>query len=163
MAPLKGVPCAFCQFSPHMSWKRNIRLKDMQDSLISRGHKIGLIKDIAILNRNRSGRIEELKITDRTGKEIILSGKDFREAVGPNLIKSNNYEVIMKGYFVDINGKGWGHGVGLCQWGAFGMALQQFNYKQILNYYYPHADMVDYHDFESSKDTSKSSVGQKSK
>lgn len=144
--PLKGVPCLFCQDSPHMRWNKNFRLRDIQDSLNKRGHKIGLIKDIAIVERNRSGRIKTLKITDRENLTLTISGKDFREVVGPNILKSNNYEITMKGYYVDVAGRGWGHGVGFCQWGARGMALQQFNYKQILSYYYPGADIVDYHE-----------------
>ena len=128
-----------------MHWKKNFRLKDIQDILIEHGHKVGLIKDIAIVDRNRSERINNIKITDRDGKETVISGKDFREAMGPNVLKSNNYEITMKGYYVDFVGKGWGHGVGLCQWGARGMALQQFTYKQILSYYYPRSEFTDYH------------------
>jgi stage II sporulation protein D len=37
-----------------------------------------------------------------------------------------------------VVGRGWGHGVGFCQWGAKGMSLRGYNYKRILNYYYPH-------------------------
>ena len=72
----------------------------------------------------------------------IIKGKDFREIMGPNVLMSNNYEISMRGYYVDIIGKGWGHGVGMCQWGALGMAKQQFNYKQILSYYYPGSKIV---------------------
>ncbi len=145
--PLKGVPCMFCQNSPHMHWKKNFRLKDIQDALNRKGLKISLIKDIGIVDRNRSGRINNIKIVDRDGGELIIKGKDFRELMGPNIIRSNNYDITMQGYYVDINGKGWGHGVGLCQWGAFGMAEQQFTYKQILSYYYPSSLLVDYHEF----------------
>jgi len=49
------------------------------------------------------------------------------------VIDSNNYEIAVKGYYVDIYGKGWGMG-GYVQWGALGMAKQQFNYKQILSF-----------------------------
>ncbi len=149
LAPLKGVSCSFCQDSPHMRWKRNFRLKDLQDKLINRGFTIGAIKEIAVVDRNRSDRINMLKITDREGHEILINGKDFREVLGPNVLKSNNYEISMQGYYVDFIGKGWGHGVGMCQWGARGMANGQFNYKQIINYYYPHAAIVDYHDLEN--------------
>ncbi len=149
IGPLKGVPCNFCQDSPHMQWKRNFRLKDVQDALNRRGYKIGLIKDIAVISRNRSERIDRLRITDREGKQLVMKGKDFREVLGPNLLKSNNYEIIMQGYYVDIVGKGWGHGVGMCQWGARGMSAQQFTYKQILSYYYPGAALIDYHELAS--------------
>ena len=37
------------------------------------------------------------------------------------------------------NGRGWGHGVGMCQWGAFGMSKARANYKRILEFYYPGA------------------------
>lgn len=146
LAPLRGVACNFCKDSPHMKWKKNFRLKDIQDALNRNGYAVGPIKDLNIVDRNRSGRINHIKITSRDGKETLISGKDFREVLGPNVLKSNNYEISMQGYYADLTGKGWGHGVGLCQWGARGMALQQFTYKQILSYYYPRAEIMDYHD-----------------
>ncbi|MBF0489081.1 MAG: SpoIID/LytB domain-containing protein [Candidatus Omnitrophica bacterium] len=149
--PLRGVPCMFCQDSPHMHWKKNYRLRDIQLSLIKNGFKMDLIKDISILERDRSERIKNIKITSRDGHETIISGKDFREIIGPNDLKSNNYEITLQGYFVTFTGKGWGHGVGMCQWGARGMADQQFNYKQILAYYYPNSQMMDYHNLQISK------------
>jgi stage II sporulation protein D len=62
--------------------------------------------------------------------------------VGPNIIKSTNFNVIMRGYYADFEGKGWGHGVGLCQWGAKGMADCGFKYDEILKYYYPGAEIT---------------------
>lgn len=166
LAPLRGVPCKFCSDSPHMRWKKNFRLADIQSSLNKEGYHIDLIKDISVVQRNRSGRIERLKIISRTGQEVQIIGKDFRSLLGPNIIRSNNYDIHMKGYYVDIVGKGWGHGVGLCQWGARGMSAQGFNYKQILNYYYPGADIIDYHelpDTVKSKPASKKSPSKQSK
>jgi stage II sporulation protein D len=156
LAPLKGVPCLFCQDSPHMHWKKNFRLGDIEQLLNKRGYKTGLIKDIAIVDRDRSGRISTLKITSREGQETVVKGKDFREAIGPNVLKSNSYDIEMKGYYVDFVGKGWGHGVGMCQWGARGMAAQQFTYKQVLAYYYPGSQLIDYHDLPAGKKPSAS-------
>ncbi len=146
LPPLKGVPCQFCQDSPHMHWHQSFQLQKIQASLNKAGQKIGLIKDIAVVDRDRSGRINHLKITGRQGEELVVRGKMFRQLLGPNVVKSNNYEITMKGYFVEFVGKGWGHGVGLCQWGARGMARQQFTYQQILAYYYPGTSLIDYHD-----------------
>ena len=150
LPPLKGVPCQFCQDSPHMHWKRNFRLQDIQQALNKHGYKIGLIKDLSVVDRDRSGRINNLKIIDRNEQELVIKGKDFREAIGPNDLKSNKFEIEMKGYYVDFIGSGWGHGVGLCQWGARGMASQQFNYKQIVAYYYPGSKLTDYHDLQTA-------------
>ena len=144
--PLRGVPCGFCATSPHMHWKKNFRLRDIQDALNLHGYKVGAIKDISVVDRDRSGRIDHLKITQKNGEELIIKGKDFRDLMGPNVLMSNNFEITMQGYYIDFNGKGWGHGVGMCQWGALGMARQQFNYRQILAYYYPQSVLIDYHE-----------------
>ena len=139
---LQGQVCVFCKESPHAFWKKNMRLKDIQDKLNAHSYGLDLIKDIQVVERNASERIKTLKIVTRDGKEVFISGKDFRNIVGPNLIKSNNYTIEMKGYFVDFYGKGWGHGVGLCQWGARAMAQQGYRFDEILNYYYPGARIV---------------------
>jgi stage II sporulation protein D len=151
LVPLRGVPCPFCKNSPHMHWRSNFRLRDLQDILNRNGYKIGAIKDISIVDRDRSERIDHLKITSVQGSDLIIKGKDFRDMIGPNVLKSNNYEIAMRGYFVDLIGKGWGHGVGMCQWGALGMAQQQFTYQQILAYYYPGSELMNYHELEKSE------------
>ncbi len=148
MLPLKGVPCIYCQKSPHYSWKKNFRSKDVQDKLNASGYHLGLIKDIEVVERNVSGRIRKLAITTRDGKVAHISGKDFRNIIGPNEVRSNNYEVQMQGYYFDLVGKGWGHGVGLCQWGAYELARQHKTFEHILQYYYPGADVVDLRDAE---------------
>ena len=144
IAPLRGVTCNFCKKSPHYFWKRNVQLKDIQDKLNENGYDLWLIEEIQVVDRNESGRINILKIVPRDNKEIIISGKAFRQIIGPNLIKSNNYVVDMQGYYVDFLGKGWGHGVGLCQWGANFMARDSYRFDKILGYYYPGAKMVEY-------------------
>ncbi|MDE2222955.1 MAG: SpoIID/LytB domain-containing protein [Candidatus Omnitrophica bacterium] len=144
--PLRGVPCSFCRMSPHFFWKKNFRLKDIQEALNLHGYKVGPIKQISVVDRDRSDRIEDLKILQSNGNELIIKGVDFRDLMGPNVVDSDNYQIVMKGYYVDFIGKGWGHGVGLCQWGALGMAKQNFNYKQILAYYYPQSVLMDYHE-----------------
>ena len=145
LPPLKGIVCPYCADSPHFKWRGNFRLKDIQEALNQKGHHVeGLIKDIAILTRNKSGRVEKLRITTREGNEIFVSGKEFRDAIGPNEVKSSNFEIVMKGYFMDLAGYGWGHGVGLCQWGAYGMARHGKEFKEILQFYYPGAELVDF-------------------
>ncbi len=142
LPPLKRVVCPYCQTSPHLHWKRNFRLKDIQNKLNANGYKVGPIKDIIIVQRNASDRIKSLRIIARTGESVTINGKDFRNIIGPNDIRSNNYEIVMEGYYVDFYGRGWGHGVGLCQWGAYGMAGKGFDYKAILRHYYPEAEIV---------------------
>jgi len=137
LEPLKGKFCPYSKGAPHDNWKVNLRLKDIQDKLIDHGLRIGLIKEIKIKGRNKSDRIKNLEITSREGKTITIVGTKFRNIVGPNIIKSNHYKVKMLGFYADFNGKGWGHGVGMCQWGAHTMAKEKHDFRKILNFYYP--------------------------
>ncbi len=143
--PLSGVVCPFCRRSPHFHWKRNFRLADIQDALNKKGYAIGLIKEIRVKERDRSGRNRTMEIVGRKGETLTIPGKDLRNIVGPNQIKSNRYGVVMKGYYCDLIGQGWGHGVGMCQWGAREMDRQGYSYRKILEFYYPGAaiDRVD--------------------
>ena len=103
-----------------------------------------MILKIEIIKQSASGRVKELLVTGRDGKSVKVPGKEFRELLGPNDLRSSKYDIVMKGYFFDVIGYGWGHGVGLCQWGAYGMSLERYDYKQILHHYYPGAEIVDY-------------------
>ena len=80
----------------------------------------------------------EVKIKDSEGWKSVLGFK-FRLALGPNVIKSTNFTIKVTPKGVIFSGKGWGHGVGMCQWGALGMARSRRNYKEILGFYYPKA------------------------
>ena len=137
---LKGVACKFCKDSPHFNWHEVLTLDELKEKLGSSGYNIKKIKNIIILGHNISGRITDLKITSDNGN-LVIPAKDFRNIIGPNVIRSTNFNVGVVGNDVVFEGIGWGHGVGLCQWGAYFMAKQGYNYKQILEYYYPGSEI----------------------
>jgi len=134
--PLKGVTCSFCQDSPHYNWHLVISLKEIADKLAGAGYSIGDLKDIKIAGRNDSGRVIDLILVS-DDKDMHISAKDFRNVFGPNVIRSANFNLGVIKQDVVFEGIGWGHGVGLCQWGAYFMAKQGYNFEQILKYYYP--------------------------
>ncbi|MBP7836067.1 MAG: SpoIID/LytB domain-containing protein [Candidatus Omnitrophica bacterium] len=140
LAPLKGVVCGFCKESPHFSWHGDLSLKEIAEKLTKQDFKIKNITGIEIAGKNNSGRVTDLKIISGN-KEEKISAKDFRSAIGPNIIKSTNFSVSIAGRDAVFEGVGWGHGVGLCQWGAYFMAKQGYTVEQILRYYYPGADV----------------------
>lgn len=143
LTPLKGRECQFCRRSPHFHWKKKISLQDIEEALEKAGFKVGLIKSIETVDRDISSRITELEITSTRGR-IKVGGNRFRLAVGPNIIKSTNFTVEIKKRQAYFEGYGWGHGVGMCQWGSFFMAREGFNSEQILNYYYPESKIKDF-------------------
>ena len=137
--PLKGSVCGFCKESPHYRWTKNIPLPDLVKKLNENGYKVGSIKAVEVLSRNNSGRIDKLEIKDDSGVSCVLTGKDFRRMMGPNDVRSTNFEPLMSSDKLVLNGIGWGHGVGMCQWGANGMAEHGKTAEEILNIYYPGA------------------------
>jgi stage II sporulation protein D len=138
--PLRGVPCSFCQDSPHFRWHSVLSQEEVKNALIKSGYQIENIKDILILSRDKSNRIANIKIITEK-KDIEISAKDFRNIIGPNIIRSTNFDVKIIDHDIVFRGLGWGHGVGLCQWGAYFMAKLGYSYKQILEYYYPGAQI----------------------
>jgi len=154
LPPLRGVECGYCQLSPNYRWKKNFQSKVIQEKLNKNGYSIGLIENISIKKRTESQRVQSLEITSRDGNKFKISGKDFRQIVGPNNLKSNFYDITMKGFFFDVYGKGWGHGVGMCQWGAHKMSRKRFNYKEILQFYYPGANITRWIFIDGFKDES---------
>lgn len=138
--PLKGLPCNFCRDSPHFNWHYVLTLDEIEKNLVNAGLKISGIKDIVISGKDKSGRITDLNIVSGK-KDLKISAKDFRSIVGPNIIRSTKFSVNVIKHDAVFEGVGWGHGVGLCQWGAYFMAKQGYSTKQILKYYYPGTDV----------------------
>lgn len=140
LAPLKGVACEFCRQSPHFKWHVVLTLAEIKEKLSDAGHNVSRINDILILSRDNSGRVLDLKII-MGEKDKKISAKDFRNVIGPNVIRSTNFTVrVIEGDSV-FEGLGWGHGVGLCQWGAYFMAKKGYAAEEILRYYYPQAKL----------------------
>lgn len=138
---LEGVKCGFCRDSPHFYWHRVLSREEIEERLTDANYKINRIEKIIILDRNDSGRINNLTIKG-FDKEIQISAKDFRNIIGPNIIRSTNFKLDMVGDDVVFEGTGWGHGVGLCQWGAYFMAKQGYKFDEILKYYYPGSEIT---------------------
>jgi stage II sporulation protein D len=144
LEPLKGVKCDFCKRSKYYRWQAEIPLARITQKMRWGGYKkVGSIYRLTILERDPSGRVAELLIDSDKGKTKI-SGYRFRLRLGVNLIRSTNFTVKIKNDTAYFKGFGWGHGVGLCQWGAYFMARQGYRAQEILSYYYPGAEIAEY-------------------
>jgi len=140
IAALRARICDFCSISPHYTWQKELTIDNVQSMLKKADYDISIVS-FEIMKRDNSGRIVDFLIKGKD-KDIRLSGNKFRLIVGPNLIKSANFEIDKKGKYVTFTGKGWGHGVGMCQWGAFNMASQGWKAEDILKYYYPGSEII---------------------
>ncbi|TAN61482.1 SpoIID/LytB domain-containing protein [bacterium] len=141
LASLKGVVCGFCADSPHFRWQAKIDLGQMKDKLVKKGFSIVDISGVEITRLSASGRVSALKIQGENAG-IEITAKDFRQALGPDVIRSLNFTIRVISGIAYIDGLGWGHGVGLCQWGMYKMARNGYKHAQILEYYFPQSKLV---------------------
>jgi len=125
------------RFSNLYFWEQSFNTDEMARQVNS-FIKVGKITDIIPLEFGVSGRVTKLKITGSRGS-AELKGLEIRRVLGikENLFimeKIHNSAGEVAYYF--FSGKGWGHGVGMCQVGAYGMALRGVKFDDILKHYY---------------------------
>ena len=135
---LRGVPCRWCKTSKYYSWPDVVRTDDDVVTGFKRIKRpITLpVHGIEISERGRGGWARTVKVTyGPKRKTRELPGPEFRSAMK---LRSHNIQTVRRfsGGF-KFSGKGWGHGVGMCQWGAREMGKAGANESEILRYYYP--------------------------
>jgi stage II sporulation protein D len=139
---LESVSDPYCKDDPFYNWELTISKETLQRRLRRAGYPGGPIKGLKIAKRSPSGRAYMIQVISAKGKTTI-QGNAFRLAVGPEALRSTLItDIEQRGHSFHFNGHGWGHGVGLCQWGARGRALANQTYVQILNAYYPKVRLV---------------------
>ncbi len=157
---LKGVADdfgegVFCRESPHYRWLEFWSITDLDSILVKnlstrKMYQLswGRVKDLKILSRFPSGRVKDLLIVFQYGKQVI-HGNRIRWILTPTdlpALRSTLFRLVLYHNKMGLQsvlaiGAGNGHGVGMCQWGAMGMAKAGFRYDQILRQYYRGAEL----------------------
>ncbi|HJW09455.1 MAG TPA: SpoIID/LytB domain-containing protein [Holophagaceae bacterium] len=127
---------AWDRYNPTAHWRQEIAEADLMALLRKRLGGIGSLRELKP-TWNAEGRVTELTVVDGEGRSHKLSGMRIRGLLG---LKDNVFRFLVVGkaparrwvFF----GRGWGHGVGMCQTGAYGMALEGATFDQILKHYY---------------------------
>jgi hypothetical protein len=114
--------------------KTGAEIREAVDKRVS----VGELRDLKVLRRGASGRIVELEVVGSDGSTVVKGFDvrnllDLRESLTVIEIQRDASGRIASVVFA---GKGWGHGVGLCQVGAYGMAVRGADYRKILAHYY---------------------------
>ncbi len=152
---LVGVPCPYCQdvarpnsfFWPMVQFDKSyVTTKLLQK--YPKLKQLGQITNITVAKQSEYeefSRSTKIKLSGSSGKSDFLRAEDFRLTIDPTgqKLKSTIFQIINMGdKWAFSLGRGWGHGVGMCQCGAQGMAREGKNAKQILFYYYPGSKIV---------------------
>jgi stage II sporulation protein D len=132
------------RFSPFANWTTELSLGQAQGRLGRYAGGVGSLVDLRVVSRGRSKRAIDLEVVGTNGTRKVLGGR-IRSALG---LREQLF-VIEKKYdengritgFIFL-GRGWGHGVGMCQVGAYGLAKQGFRYDQILKAYYTDIELT---------------------
>ena len=128
---------AFCALSPFRQWTVPSSLFEIENRLKRKGHVVNGLEFLKVKKRNKSGYVNTVDYKDSAGHHTI-GGRDFRYVMGSYNVKSQLFTIYTNSdESVTIKGNGFGHGVGLCQYGAKAMALKGYRYKRILAKYYP--------------------------
>lgn len=139
-----GVRCEYCNIAPGQTYRWGpvrISLRECYLKLCERYPEMTSLRSIRNVEPGeltRFGRPLTWRITGSAGQPQEIVAERFRLVVGPNTIKSTDCNVRVDGSdLVFENGRGYGHGLGLCQWGMQGQALSNKKAAEILRYYYP--------------------------
>ena len=109
------------------------------------GFDYGDIINLIPIERGPSGRIVRLQIVGTKATRIIGKELEIRRTLSETHLYSSAFEVEKKDDKFILHGRGWGHGVGLCQIGAAVMGTKGYNYKEILHHYYPEAELTEWY------------------
>jgi len=139
-----GVPCDYCKIAPGQTYRWGpVRLdkNELWSRLISVYPdltSLERLRDVEVTERTPSGRPVVLRLTGSNGATFEMLAERFRLAIGGGEIRSTDFELRVTADHVTFkNGRGFGHGLGLCQWGAQGQAAQGKRTAEILRDYYP--------------------------
>ncbi len=142
-----GVECKDCYLARFYRWGP-VRLskEEVTKRLVARYaalSRLGRIVKLEPMERTVDGRIIRIAVVGARGGREILVGEDFRLSVGGRTLKSTCFEIETQAdCFIFKDGKGYGHGVGLCQNGMETKARRGIGYREILTTYYPGAGIA---------------------
>jgi stage II sporulation protein D len=144
----------YCDAAPRFAWTRTLQEEELR-RLLDRymaayaavpAGGVGAVRDLLVEETTPSGRVGWLRVTTSRGV-YRLRGNDIR-----SVLRSAGGEILNSTYFTvrrppvargesraiaTIDGRGYGHGIGMCQWGAIGRARAGQDFRTILRTYYP--------------------------
>ena len=139
---LAEAPPAWCARAPGVRgdcfrWTRNLSQAEADRLLAPLG--VGPVDDLTVLRRGASGRAVSLRVDGERGSATVHGELRIRRLLGD--LPSAMFVLAASGEGWTLRGGGWGHGVGMCQWGAIGRAAAGQDYRRILGAYFSGADV----------------------
>jgi stage II sporulation protein D len=142
-----GVECSYCLQSPYRNWDTlKVPYAELTEAVCKRFPQyrpLGRIKSVTIAEKDPHGWAITLELQGTGGRTMKIGAYDLRRALGSRKLRSTRFQIVNEsGAVLFTEGHGFGHGVGLCQYGADGMARKGLSALAILKFYYPTATIT---------------------
>lgn len=124
--------------TPHRAWQVRLDGVAVGMALAGAGYDLGRVSSLRVVSLSESGRVRELEVVGDRGARVLGGSLLYQQARGWGL-KSMTFRV--QGGLV-VSGDGWGHGVGMSQYGARALANAGYDFGQILAFYYPNTGLT---------------------
>lgn len=155
----RGGGAVYCGTSPYHQWTRRLTAERIQERLNARPETyVGAFRELKVLDYDGSGRVRSVLLRGEepaqvastepmaapgTPIEKVVTGWEMRRSLGALTLKSTRLKIDQpEPGLYRFTGSGFGHGLGLCQIGANGMAARGLSFRQILAHYYPGAKIA---------------------
>lgn len=132
---LQGFSDRFSKNRPGGEWVHFLSFDAVRNQLNRYGLDLGWIRTLKPAGNSRSGRTLQMKVVSDKGT-FVFTSNNFRIKIGETKLKSTLFQIKPYRNGIIAKGNGYGHGVGMSQWGANRMARAGFSYRDILKYYY---------------------------
>ena len=127
----------------YLEWEVRYSREELSALLAERtGKDFGTVRSLMPVEMGVSGRIKTLRIVGTKGSLTVGPELAVRRALSPSHLKSSAFTITWEGDTCILRGRGWGHGVGLCQIGAAEMAAEGKSCAEILSHYYTGSQIV---------------------
>ena len=127
-------PCNYCKSAWIYSWDAQYDAAEIKELLAKHDIKVSKVLDMKITKKDKAGLVQELCIA-APERKITISGRKAYSIFSN--IHSFAFSVSKKEKRFTVKGKGYGHHMGLCQWGAMNMIKDGYDYQRVLQFYYP--------------------------
>lgn len=121
-----------CPTNPQAQWKLSLSKEELRRRL-----KVPDISGLDLIKVPSEKRIKAVRLAFNETESKTISANSFRQLLGFQELRSSLFEIKRLGERFLFQGQGFGHGVGLCQWGSRSLGKNGKNYNQILKHYYP--------------------------
>jgi len=135
----RNYACTYCKSCKLYNWEAEYQLTDIKKLLDDRGHSIKKLTDIKVLKKDKAGCVRQVSLKNGRLSHAI-PGKRLYSLL--KQVKSFCFNARKRAGKIIFTGRGYGHHMGLCQWGARQMVENGSTYQHVLSFYYPDTQLM---------------------